>query len=132
MNGIALTSYRGKQHGFTLVEVIAALLILTFSLAALYESFGMSLRRSGQLRDRELAWLTAQSLLSERRAGDGPMPGESSGKTVDGFDWAIKVDLYQSAVDENSAIKPFKVVVKVAWGAQSISLESIELGRVKP
>jgi general secretion pathway protein I len=122
---------RGRQRGFTLIEVVVAFAILAMSLGALYESFGGSLKRSTSSSRRELAALRAESLLAEFRGSGGLLPAQHRGADS-GFEWQITSKPYPAELAEQSAWTAERVTVEVRWGAsaaRSLRVESVELVR---
>lgn len=125
-------THAAARRGFTLIEVLVGLTILTLSLGVLYQSFGWSLHRSSQLATRELAWLEAHSRLTEVALDPAGKEGTRSGRTEQGMEWASEVRQYLAESPEGTSIKVFEVTVTVSWGArahQHVTLTSIELGR---
>ncbi len=130
------------QSGFTLIEVVVAFVILSLALAVIYESFGWSLRRSATVRQREHAWLTAQSLLSELRRQPQLPTGSREGVTNEGLRWTSNVRTSDPQVAEqagkqasNQKLAAFEVTLQVRWGeraAQQIRLQSIEVPGMLP
>lgn len=119
------------QAGFSLVEVVVALAILALSLGALYESFGWSIRRSGSLRNQEIAWLTAQSMLAEIRARQTLVVGESMGEAPFGMQWSTMIESHAMPDIQETSLQAFDVTINVSWGkrvAQRASLQSVEIG----
>jgi len=125
---------RAACSGFTLIEAVVALAILALTLTVVYHSFGWALRRSAEQRQRELAWLTAQSLLSRIRIDHSIGTGHHSGRTPAGLSWESKVEPYALPFATQGAIAPVQVTVRVSWGdghGQQLELHSIELGNVR-
>jgi general secretion pathway protein I len=60
-------SGRGSSRGFTLVEVLVALMVVAMGLAALMVAVSSTARTSGYLRDKTLAQWMALNRLSEVR-----------------------------------------------------------------
>ncbi|MBB1627359.1 type II secretion system protein GspI [Achromobacter sp. UMC71] len=55
----------GRQRGFTLLEILIALAIVSVALAAVMRTTGMLTTNNGILRERALALLSAQNRLIE-------------------------------------------------------------------
>lgn len=85
----------GKRGGFTLVEVLVALAIISIALLAALRVAGEGTNSVGELRGRLLAGWVAENLLAEQRArGDWPSPGILSGTQRQGgidFVWREEV-----------------------------------------
>jgi general secretion pathway protein I len=123
-----------RQRGFTLLEVIVAFAIFALTIGALFETFGGALRRSVQASGQELAWLTAQSLLTERRMQPAPWHLDDSGTSSAGLHWQIHAEPFEVPVDRATEWRAYAVSVQVvALGSRrSVKLESIELARMSP
>src|SRR5688572_29392022 len=89
---------RRIHRGFTLIEAVVAMSILAMTLAVVFQSFSWVLSRGGMQRQRERAWLVAQSLLSEVRATGPLQVGSSEGETPDGFSWQTAIEPYSQEV----------------------------------
>jgi general secretion pathway protein I len=89
------TWHNGKQRGFTLVEVLVALAIISIALLAALRVAGGGTTSVGELRGRLLAGWVAEDLLAEQRArGDWPSLGIQSGTKRQGgieFVWREEV-----------------------------------------
>lgn len=112
---------RGRtQHGFTLLEVLVALLILSLALLAAAESMGRMLTNAALMRDRTYASWIAQNRIVELRAeGTIPEPGSDDGEvefahivwtwttdvTETGVENLMRVDVSVSRPDEPGTIK---------------------------
>lgn len=69
-----------RARGFTLLEVLIALLILAIALFALIRAAGSSVTNFAELRDRTLAGWVAANMLAETRLKNAfPDPGKSDG-----------------------------------------------------
>lgn len=68
------TSYTA-QHGFTLVEVLIALTIVSVALAAFVRMTSQTTSNYGRIEQRTLAMLSAENVLAERRLGKPSPPG---------------------------------------------------------
>ncbi|MCC5794771.1 MAG: type II secretion system minor pseudopilin GspI [Chromatiales bacterium] len=67
------------QRGFTLIEVLVALAIVSLGLIAIFAQLNQSLLTTSLLRDRTLAhWVAADRLTELRLSGDWPAVGQRS------------------------------------------------------
>ena len=85
----------GKRGGFTLVEVLVALAIISIALLAALRVAGGGTSSAGELRARLLAGWVAENLLAEQRArGEWPSLGIQRGTQRQGgieFAWREEV-----------------------------------------
>lgn len=65
---------RGSRRGFTLVEVLVALAIVSIALLAALRAAGQGTADAGELRSRLLAGWVAENLLAEHRARGDWLP----------------------------------------------------------
>ncbi len=86
---------RARPAGFTLVEVLVALAIVSVALLAALRATGLGTGSVGELRSRLLASWVAENMLAEHRArGDWLPIGMSSGTAQEGnmvFSWREEV-----------------------------------------
>ncbi|MBU6199386.1 MAG: type II secretion system minor pseudopilin GspI [Xanthomonadaceae bacterium] len=82
-----------RQRGFTLLEVLIALLVLALALLALSRTAANQVDTFGALRERTLAgWLAADVLAQTRLATPFPAIGTSDGRRrYGGRDWRYDV-----------------------------------------
>jgi len=88
-------SRRGSHRGFTLVEVLVALAIISIALLAALRAAGQGTNSVDDLRSRLLASWVAQDLLAEHRARADWLPlGIQRGSEREGgfdFNWRQEV-----------------------------------------
>ena len=91
-----------RARGFTLLEVLVALLLMAISLTALVRLSGLEARASADLRDRTLAQWVAANRLAEVRLREGfPDTGRSRGEVaLGGQRWRWVQDVQDT--DEDS------------------------------
>lgn len=125
---------RTSGRGFTLIEVLVAFLILSFSLAALMTLFSGSLRsvRLGEDYAHATAIGQAQLALLDARGLDGI--GTETGETEDGYRWSVAAEPFSDPDEANSesGFRPLAVKITVSWGAlenRSITLSTVRLVR---
>jgi general secretion pathway protein I len=125
---------RGRAaHGFTLIEALAAIVILALSLSALLAAHDMSLRGAVALDDHLHARLLAQSLLaqwSQHRTAQAASQGRSGR-----FSWTVSVAPLAGAGgaprSENGQWMLHELIVTVAWPPRrEIKLNTLRLLRV--
>ncbi|MEJ1962975.1 MAG: type II secretion system protein [Gammaproteobacteria bacterium] len=128
-----MRSSLARQRGFTLIEVLVAFAIFALSVGALFEVFAGATRRARQAEVSEMLWLTAQSVLSERRVRPAPWPEEEKGERS-GTQWRVITTPYDSGAEALSPWKAFLVRVEVADSAsrRNVELLSVELARIVP
>lgn len=88
-------SRSGNRDGFTLVEVLVALAIISIALLAALRAAGQATNNMSELRARLLAGWVAENLLAEHRArGDWLPLGIQRGKQFEGgieYTWREEV-----------------------------------------
>lgn len=91
---------RASAAGFTLVEVLVALAVLSLALIAALRAGSVSVANSGEIRDRLLAGWVAENRLAEHRARRDWLPvGVYQGDAVQGgmqFRWEEKITSTQN------------------------------------
>ena len=90
-----MRSRRASAGGFTLVEALVALAIISIALISALNLAAQSTANVGELRARLLAGWVAENMLAEHRArGDWLAPGISRGREREGgleFAWREEV-----------------------------------------
>ena len=108
--------------GFTLLEVLVAMLILSITLVAALQLVGGSLRLARTSADHVAATLLAGSLMSEATQNQAP-PEEGSTEGTEGeFRWVRQVTLEPTQLPfapiegKTDRIRLARVSVEVRWG----------------
>lgn len=115
---------RQRVHGFTLLEVIAAIAILALSAAILMKVLGasMTLTRKAAARTQAVAW--AQSLLDSAFVMQPPVPGVTQGRFDKTYRWRLTVQPWQPlhtqashvATETGNSLQLYKLNLAVTWG----------------
>jgi len=86
------------QQGFTLIEVLIALAVLTISMTALIQAGGTRADHVGYLRDRTLAhWIASDRVTELRLAEDWPSTGTREGETeMAGRSWFWRAEIRET------------------------------------
>jgi len=89
---------RQGQVGFTLLEVLIALAVVSFALLALSHTSGMAPNHYNALQQRTYALWVADNALAELRLDEGfPQPGTRFGREqMAGVDWRWQAEISQS------------------------------------
>lgn len=70
-----------RQRGFTLIEVLVALVIVALGMSALMETLGSAADTSTWLRDKTFAqWIALNQLEQTRLSGSAPQAGTTNGE----------------------------------------------------
>ena len=100
------------RRGFTLVELLVSLAILSVALAVLFGAISSSLDRTRKERDDAAATSLVQSLLARGSAGE--QAGE--GTDANGYRWRLAVMPYGTGDDAKERhVLAFLVRASVTW-----------------
>lgn len=90
-----------RLAGFTLLEVMVALVIISLALAGVAGSMGQMIDTANTMRDRTYASWIAQNKITEMRlSGALPEVGESSGEEeYANFTWAWSADVSETGIE---------------------------------
>ena len=79
------SAYSPKIQGFSLLEVLVALLILAIALGALSQSYQVAINNTAHLRDKTLAqWVALNALSRLRLSQQSPSLGQLQGEAIMG------------------------------------------------
>ena len=103
---------RSRSTGFTLIEVMVALVIVSLALAGVAASMGQMIDTANTMRERTFASWIAQNKIAEMRlSGAMPEVGESSGEV----DYANTTWAWTANVSETGVENLLKVDVTVTY-----------------
>jgi len=119
------------EAGFTLPEIIAALLILALSLGGIFGVLSDGLRRTGQAEAMAEAGALAQSLLA-RVGSELPIrPGNATGDFGNGYRWRVDIAPYGGTADARAwPVAAYTISAEVAGtnGKPQVRLSTLRLG----
>lgn len=118
------------RSGFTLVEVLVALTILSISLAAILRVLAVTLDRTRESQAGTIAISLAQTLVAQAGSSIRPRLGESTGEFPGGFRWRLEVQTYGSAEDQTAwPSNAVSLSASVTWGQgnKSVTVSTLRL-----
>ena len=112
------TGHAGRSRGFTLIEVMVALLIVSVGLSALMITVSSTARTSGYLRDKTIAQWIALNRISEVRLNiDTGAPGSLGAAADTGeLNFANRTWHYDTRYFDTNVASMKRVVVRVYAG----------------
>lgn len=123
-----------SENGFTIVETLVAVAILSVALVVLYGVGADILRVSEHLSASDRAVLYAQSKLESLALDPTPLPAHEQGDE-DGFRWRITAVTVSSNMPWDRQVLQ-DVQLNVTWKAglheRSLTVATRHLGRVAP
>ena len=130
-----LSSHPGRDEGFTLLEVLVALVVLATAVVAVLQLFGGGLRLARTAGDHADAALLASAKLADLEAG---ALTEGTTEGTDGpYRWTRHVTLQPSLLPvdpdtvEGVGIRVAHVSVEVRWGqSRRFELATLRVWRV--
>jgi len=129
--------YRRADAGFTLIEVIVAITIMSVSLVMIMQLFAAGLKSSRTSCDYSRAVMHANDKMEELSAA--PINSQESGDFADGYKWEADVEPYVELSNEEPAneepkdvgFKLLKLKVKIIWNAATKKENSVEFESLK-
>ena len=114
-----------RARGFTLVEVLVALLLVSLALAALVRTAGTSARNLATLQEATLAQWVASNVIAEARLQQVlPPVGRSEGRVaMGGWRWRWRMEVQGTDLPD---VRRLDVRVFVDTGSESMQSGSTE------
>jgi general secretion pathway protein I len=117
MSGKKPTGRWTLEGGFTLLEIVIALAILSLGLISAIEVFSNDLRMVLASKEYTQALTHAQELIEELNLNP-PVEGTEAGEFPDGYKWQRLITPYAPDKEESSSsVKIFEVKVIVSWSS---------------
>ena len=104
------------ERGFSLLETIAAMLLLAVAFTAVMRVSGSSTRATSQVRAVDRASMWADSKLESIGRSDPLVAGDSSGRFDEAFDWHMTV---KPEPGERPELRLYRVDLDVGWSEGS-------------
>ncbi len=106
------------QRGFSLIEMIAAIMLLAIAFTALMKVAGASISLTQNAAEHSEAAMWARSKLDSVFVGQPPKPGNSSGRFNSRFRWQLAVTPWTQAGPAlpNAPLHLYQLDLDVLWG----------------
>jgi general secretion pathway protein I len=110
--------YGGRSRGFTLIEVLAAIVLLSLAFAALLGTLGRATRLAANADAHTRAALCAQSALDGAFAFSPVQPGVTQGRCDKQFRWQLQARRWQAPgqAQQGPAVDMYRLDLTVSWG----------------
>jgi type II secretion system protein I len=120
----------GSTRGFTLIEVLCALVIASLALVSLLEAMGGSQRAARRLQDHLGATILARSILAQEGQTFISPSGDKAGDEG-GYHWEMSVlPAGAIGVTAPNGFALYRIVVTVSWAPNGrLQLDTVRLGR---
>ena len=129
---------RGRQHGYTLIEVIVAFALLAAALTLLLGTLSGAARQVRGAADSGRAALYAQTLMAQVGVGEALRTGTESGVLEDGrYRWSREIQRWRDpSLPANAPVDPnapvlLEVRLGIEWGeggpSQRLLLRTLRL-----
>lgn len=106
-----------RMHGFSLLEVLVAFIVLGVLGGTLLQFFQGSLRNVSRSAEYTHATLLARSRLAELEAIHDLRPGSYQGEYPDGYRWQLNLSPYATAGDSaDSKLTGLYAELQIGWG----------------
>jgi general secretion pathway protein I len=119
-----------SSNGFTLLEILVALVIFALAFGVLAQIMQTGLRQSAGAQSRAGATLLARSELARVGVELPLQVGRAEGETADGMLWQTEIEVVEGP-DEDQSLALYQVQVTVAWGAspaERLTLTTLRTG----
>ena len=124
-NPLGKPEIQAPEGGFTLIEVIVSMAILSITFVLIMQLFSGGLRASRTSCDFTRAVVHAKDKMGKLSRE----PVQESGEFEDGFRWETEVQTYKEL--EETGLKLVKLKVKVSWPDALNKERSVELTSLK-
>jgi len=109
---------RCRAAGFSLLEVIAAIMLLAIAFAALMKVAGASMNLSHNAVEHSQAAMLARSVLDSAFVGEPVTPGQRMGEAEGGYRWTLDVTPWTGTGQPAPAgpLRLYQLDLEVSWG----------------
>ncbi|WEN15302.1 prepilin-type N-terminal cleavage/methylation domain-containing protein [Rhodanobacter sp. AS-Z3] len=110
-----------RAAGFSLLEVIAAIMLLAIAFTALMKVAGASINLTHNAAQYSQAAMRARSLLDSAFVGEAVQPGNRSGRFDEQYRWQLAVTPWNPGgpVTPGAPVQLYQLDLTVTWGPQA-------------
>jgi general secretion pathway protein I len=131
-----------RAGGFTLLEVLVALVVAGLAMSAIVGVFGNSLAGHAVVSDAEMALALAEEKLALAGTAAALRPGIDKGIFAGRFAWQTTVSRYVDGGDGKQTTQPnptellYRIAVDIVWQdgrrSRQLALSTLRLGAAAP
>jgi general secretion pathway protein I len=104
-----------KSKGFTLIETLVAIMVLSISLVAIMQLFSGGLKAARLSENYTRAVFHAREKMEELLVSPKMAEGELEGSFDDEFRWKAEIRHIESVKDSNPSTDTFAIRVEISW-----------------
>jgi general secretion pathway protein I len=105
-----------REKGFSLLEVIAAIMLLAIAFTGLMKVAGASIALTQNAADYSEAAMWARSRMDSAFVGEPIKPGTSSGQFNPKFRWQLQVTEWNRSTPPQAPLHLYQLDLNVTWG----------------
>lgn len=128
---IVRKSGHGDCEGFTLIEVLVAIMVLSISMTIIFQLFSGAIRARDTADDYVKAMFAAKSKMEEILLAPGLSDGISFGELENGMRWEAVFEHRVAEDGKPPLIDTFKITLRVFWKEgereKQVSLHTIQI-----
>ena len=126
------SSFRNRNKGFSLLEILVAFSILAVSLGIVLKIFSSGLNTASVAEEYTMATQIAETLMAKTGVEEPLEELELSGIEAEKYDWRVSVTAMPDMdTEEQSTVELMSVQVVVKWDEDDINGRTVELNTVK-
>ncbi|MBC2714687.1 MAG: type II secretion system protein [Desulfobacteraceae bacterium] len=106
-----------RSKGFTLIETLVAVMILSISLVVVMQLFSGGLKSNKISNDYSYGIFHAREKMEELLLTEELLPGSFSGDFDDGYQWQAVIDFIgeEDGVSEKMPVSTMSILLDISW-----------------
>lgn len=127
---------RLANNGYTLIEVLTAIMVLAISILVILQLFSGSLKAVRLSEDYTRAIYYAQEKMETLLIQDDKLESEYQGQYSDGYDWVAFVSPHMSEEEKINGQALLEITVRVSWSEghkkKMYELKTLKISKIDP